>query len=63
MNTYVHPAGRARLAKNAYGVDFHFLSSRTSSGISLALLGFAPTFTERAVVAKTETFVPLGRAL
>jgi hypothetical protein len=25
-NTYVHPVGNTRLAKNTYGADFHFLS-------------------------------------
>jgi len=43
MNTYVHPVGEIRLAKNTYGSDFHLLSAGSNRAYHLLL----PLYEER----------------
>ena len=37
MNTYVHPVGEIRLAKNTYGSDFHLLSAGSNRAYHLLI--------------------------
>src|SRR4029453_18337614 len=43
MNTYVHPVGEIRLAKNTYGSDFHLLSAGSNRAYHLLI----PLYEER----------------
>ena len=47
MNTYVHPLGKTRLAKNTYRADFHLLSAGSNRACHLLSLDLLPVYGER----------------
>jgi hypothetical protein len=57
MNTYVHPLGKTRLAKNTYGADFHLLSAGLIGHVTCSLR----TLPRETVVTRTQPFVVLRR--
>src|SRR4030095_13650627 len=59
MNTYVHPLGKTRLAKNTYGADFHLLSAGLIGHVTCSLR-VCSHFTERDVVQGPSLSCPRG---